>query len=104
MEWSLLSASLASQGSKRVAEADFESRGSWPAPEDRRSEMSTHILSEEVVLQSPARVQPYTALGLLVSKEEAVLGSRAQALDLSQLLAESLAGLHHCGLKMKIFL
>ena len=52
------------------------------------------------MLQRPAGLQPDSSLGVLVSQEETILSSRAETLDLTQLLTEGLAGLHHCGLKL----
>ena len=56
------------------------------------------------MLQRPPGVQPDPSLGLLVREEQTVLGGGTQTLDLSQLLAECFARLHHRGLKRKYFI
>ena len=53
------------------------------------------------MLESAARVQPHASLGVLISKEEAVLRARAQTLDLRQLFSKILARVNYRGLKYK---
>ena len=47
------------------------------------------------MLQGATRLQPDSLLGVFVGKEESILRSRAQTLDLSQLLSEGGRGVHH---------
>ena len=62
---------------------------------DIAASVCTHILSEEVVLQRAAGLQPDALLRVLVRQEESVLRSRAQTLDLTQLLPQLGTRLHH---------
>ena len=47
------------------------------------------------MLEGATRLQPNSLLGVLVGEEEPILCSRAQPLDLSQLLSEGGRRVHH---------
>ena len=61
----------------------------------RYEKRCTYIFSEKVVLEGATRFEPNSLLGVFVGEEEPILCSRAQPLDLSQLLSEGGRRVHH---------